>query len=278
MCVARLLLIIFLLGVLPVSAQTYDEWIEVSFQCLDKDDLVGAEESLKRALNQEPANPRNILLLANLGTIQKRQGKLDDALQSYELALTRNPNNAMLLSNRANLYTEKGEYEKAIVDYTAILAFKEEDQDALYERGLLRLAMKDYLSAEADFEKIIEVNPNSLNGRKGYANLCKMKKEFDEAEKIYYFLIEKVTDDPGLYLGRAELYLLMKKNARAASDINKAIFLEEKTGKKDPYAYILRARLKMIQYEKESAIKDIELAMELGYDQKKGEELLKLCQ
>ena len=48
----------------------------------------------------------------NLGTIQRRQGKLEDALLSYTAALSRHPNNEAILENRAGLYTEIGDIEK----------------------------------------------------------------------------------------------------------------------------------------------------------------------
>ena len=61
-------------------AQSYEELIEKSYDFVDKGDLVSAEESLKAAMRKEPANPLNYALLTNLGTIQRRQGKLEEAL------------------------------------------------------------------------------------------------------------------------------------------------------------------------------------------------------
>ena len=73
-------------------AQTYEKFVEKSFDFLDKNDLVSAEESLRAAMRLEPGNPNNYALLMNLGTIQRRQGKLEDALLSYTAALSRHPN------------------------------------------------------------------------------------------------------------------------------------------------------------------------------------------
>jgi tetratricopeptide (TPR) repeat protein len=260
---------------LSAFSQSYDELIDASFGYLDKNDLPAAEESLKQALRKEPANPRNVLLLTNLGTVQKRLGKREDALLSYTSALSRSPQNKTILANRANLYFEMNELDKAIADYTALLTVDEKNEDALYQRGLLYLTQKDYLAADADFNKMVEINPNTLSGRKGIATLCKLRGDYADAEKIYTFLVDKVPEDPDLLLGRGELYLLAGKNIRALSDVNKAISLESKTGRKDPYSYILRARIKILQYEKKSAQKDIELAVSLGYDKEKAAELLK---
>lgn len=94
-------------------AQTYEKFVEKSFDFLDKNDLVSAEESLRAAMRLEPGNPNNYALLMNLGTIQRRQGKLEDALLSYTAALSRHPNNEAILENRAGLYTEMGEDRKS---------------------------------------------------------------------------------------------------------------------------------------------------------------------
>ncbi len=267
----------YLLFSFSCFSQTYDEFVAHSFDYLEKGDLFGAEESLKNALRKEPANPQNVLLLSNLGTIQRREKKFRDALVSYTSALSRSPRSTVLLSNRASLYTEMGDYENAITDYTLLLAIDEKNENVLYERGLLYLSKKDYIAAEIDFEKILEINPNTLNGRKGIATLCKLRGEYTDAEKIYNFLISKFPEDSNLYLSRAELFLMKDKNSRASSDINKALSLEERTGMKNPYTYILRSQLKIRQYEKKSAKQDIELAISLGYDKEKAEDLLKLC-
>ena len=256
-----------------MTAQNYDELIENSFKYIETEDLQSAEIALKEAMKLEPANPRNVLLLSNLGTIQRQLGKREDAIISYTAALSRAPRNVTFLSNRASLYAEMGQPENAITDYTSLIWIEPNNEDALYERGILYLQVKNYPAAQTDFEKIIELNPNTLQGRMGIASLTKLQKEYDESERIYIFLIDKVQDNADLYAGRAELYLLMGKNARAMSDINKSISLNPN----DPYTYILRARVKLLQYEKKSARTDIEKAMSLGYDKKAAEELLLLC-
>ena len=68
------LLAALLLSIGHTYAQTYEEYIQKSYDFLDKNDLVSAEESIKAAMHLEPGNPTNYALLSNLGTIQRRQG------------------------------------------------------------------------------------------------------------------------------------------------------------------------------------------------------------
>ena len=263
---------LFLLVVGNVYAQTYEEYIKKSYDFLDKNDLVSAEESLKAAMRLEPGNPTNYALLSNLGTIQRRQGKLEEALTSYSAALSRQSKNIGILENRASLYSELGETEKALNDYTTLLLIDPTHQEALYCRGLLYIQLKNFIWAEQDFDKILEVNEKSVRGRLGHAILEKMRGNYDESERIFNYLINEMPRDWILYEGRADLYFMMGKNARAMADINR-VFVES-----TPSAalYVLRGKIKLSQYEKEPAALDFQKALDMGYDKAVIEELMKM--
>lgn len=254
------------------SAQTYEQFIEKSYDYLEKGELTASEESLRAAMRLEPANPHNYALLSNLGTIQRQQGRLEDALMSYSTALSRRPGDITLLNNRAALYTEMGETDKAIADYTILLIAAPEDESVLFNRGVLYLQQKDFLRAEIDFDKILETNEKTVYGRLGHAIMEKMRGNYKESERIYNYLIGELPKDMLLYEGRADLYFLMEKNARAKADVNKVIVESGPTAS----LYVLRGRISLAQFEKESAKKDFLKAQEMGYDQALIDELLKM--
>lgn len=264
--------IVFLLVAASSYAQSYEELIEKSYDFLDKKDLVSAEESLRSAMRKEPGNPMNYALLTNLGSIQRRQGKLEDALLSYTAALSGRPNNPTILENRASLYSEMGETEKALSDYNALLIEEPTNEEALYCRGLIYIQKKNYIWAEQDFDKILEINEKSVRARLGHAILEKMRGNYDESEKIFNYLISQMPRDWLLYEGRADVYFMMGKNARAMADISK-IFAESTPGAS---LYVLRGKVKLAQYEKESAANDFQKALEMGYDPAVIEELMKM--
>lgn len=257
-----------------VHAQTYEDMIRKSYDYADKGDLSGAEEALKAAMHAEPANKNNFALLSNLGTLQRRQGKLNDALISYSAALGLQPKNKLVLANRAELYVELGETEKAINDYQSLLLIDPLNIDAYYRRGMLHIETGDYMLADADFEKIMTLDKESEDGRLGFAVLDKARGNYEDSEAILNYLIEKSKHPLRFYEERAELYFLMKKNARAMADLNK-IFAEEK--EPPAHLYVLRGKVKLAQFEKESAAIDFKKALELGYDKATIDELIKLA-
>ena len=254
-------------------AQTYEDFLQKSYDFVDKNDLPSAEESLKAAMRLEPANPLNYALLTNLGTIQRRQGKLEDALISYTSALSGHSKDITILENRASLYTELGETEKALNDYNLLLHEDPEHQESLYNRGLLYIQMKQFVWAEQDFDKIMEVNEKSVRARLGHAILEKARGNLDESERIYNYLISEMPKDLILYEGRADLYFRMGKNSRAMNDINK-VFQE---GTPTAGLYVLRGKIKLALYEKERAAIDFKKAESMGYDKETIAELMKLA-
>ena len=255
-----------------LCAQTYAELISKSYDYLETDDLPAAEECLKAAMRLEPANKLNFTLLSNLGTIQRRLGHLDDALISYTAALNQQPKNELILENRATLYTEMGESELAMVDYQTLLAVNPLHEEALYQRGLLYIQSNNSLLAEIDFERILEINQESVKGRLGFAILEKVQQNYVECEEILNYLISKNPNYLLLYEERAELFYLTNRRGRAMTDLNK-VFAE--TPNPSAELYVLRGRIKLAQYEKESAALDFRKALSLGYDAATIETLLK---
>ncbi|MDR2921230.1 MAG: tetratricopeptide repeat protein [Tannerella sp.] len=258
-----IILAIFSVSSITLNAQSYEDMIAKSYEYVDNNDLFAAEETLKAAMRLEPANRYNYALLTNLGTVQRRQGKFDDAVISYTAALSQQPKSDLILRNRAETYAEMGKTENALLDYETLLSINPLDEDALYNRGLLYIQTENFLLAEADFERVLELNPETEKGRMGFAILEKVRRNYSESEIIFNYLIDKNPRNWRLYEERAELYFLMDKKGRAMSDLNK-VFAE--VAEPSAELYVLRGRVKLAQYEKESAAIDFKKAQELGYD------------
>ena len=246
-----------------VAGQSYDEWIDRSFAALDSARLDLAEEALLSAMRQEPDNPRNRLLLLNIGSIQRKAGKSREALDSYNLALQMDPTSQVLLRNRASLLGEMEKYVEAAFDYSKLLKNDPTNAELLYERAMVYIQLGELGKADEDLRLIVARDDDALLGRKGYAKLEMVRGNHLEAERIYSYLIEQEPHDPSFYVGRAELYYVTKRYSRAQADLTKAI--HGLGYAHDGYLYLLRARIKMAQYDKTGAVKDLKRAQELDY-------------
>ena len=252
------------------SAQNYDELITKSFDYLDADSLPEAEEALREALRIEPGNPGNGMLLLNLGTIQRRQGKLKEAEESYTIGLAFLPNNLTLLNSRAQLFAEMEKYPEAINDYTEVIYREPENEDAYYERALCKLMNQDTLGARLDLEQIDRFNPNSAKSRLGMAYVYKAQQMWREASELYDALIDRNPRNASLLRERAEVFYFSNRMGAALDDVNKSIDFDPR----DPYSYLLRAQIRYAKGDKEFARRDLNQALELGLNKDEVRDLI----
>ena len=252
------------------SAQNYDELITRSFDYLDADSLPEAEEALREALRIEPGNPGNGMLLLNLGTIQRRQGKLKEAEESYTIGLAFLPNNLTLINSRAQLFAEMEKYPEAINDYTEVIYHEPENEDAYYERALCKLMNQDTLGARLDLEQIDRFNPNSAKSRLGMAYVYKAQQMWREASELYDALIERNPRNASLLRERAEVFYFSNRMGAALDDVNKSIDFAPR----DPYSYLLRAQIRYAKGDKEFARRDLNQALELGLNKEEVRDLI----
>ena len=265
-----LLIVVQTLCCLFLFSQEYNKLVEKSFECIENEDWQCAEDYIVKALKSEPANVQNSLLLSNLGTIQRYMGKNEDAIKSYTNALMITPRSVTILKNRASLYASIDSLDRAISDYSQVVALDINEEDAIYRRGLVYLQKHDTLSARYDFENLLKINPESRNASIGFAALMKYRNYYDEAVNIYAKIIKLNERDFDAYFGRAEAYFYLGKMAKAREDIKKALDIDDK----DPLAYVLRAKIGWSQFERESAIKDFDKAVELGFSKEVADKIL----
>ena len=276
----KLILLLLVIGAnsivsLPAFAQndsisTYDGWITASFDALDEDNNQRAEQCLKNAMRLEPANPQNGLLFVNLGTIQRRLGKLQDAEISYTCAISLLDENTVAYSTRASLYAEIEQYQKAIDDYSVVISRNPEDEDALYERALCRLMNNDTIGARLDLETIDKFNPKSAKSRLGMAMVYKAMGENAMAVELYDALIKANPKSWSLLRDRAEVYFFSKRLGAAMLDIDKSIQMNGR----DPLSYFLRAKIRWAKGDREYARRDLNRAIELGLPQSAAADLI----
>ena len=249
---------------------TYEGWIDASFDALDSENYSLAEQCLKNAMKLEPANAQNGLLFVNLGTMQRRLGKYQDAEISYTCAISLLEDNSVVYSTRASLYAEIEEYTKAIDDYTILINRNSQDEESLYERALCRLMNNDTVGARIDLETIDKFNPNSAKSRIGMAMVYKAMGENAMAIELYDILIKANPKSWSLLRDRAEVYYFSKRLGAALIDIDKSIQLNGK----DPLSYLMRAKIRWAKGDREYARRDLNRAVDLGLPQSVAADLI----
>ena len=116
----------------------------------------------------------------------------------------------------------------------------------------------------------MKLDPNSRDAYMGFAALMKYRNYYDESVGIYTKVIKLNDKDYDVYFGRAESYYYIGKMSKAREDIKKALELK----KDDPLIFVLRAKVGWSQFDRESAIKDFDKAVELGFPKEDADKIL----
>lgn len=243
-----------------LSAQTYDELITRAMDAVEKDSLYQAEQLFKEALRLEPSNMRNALLFSNLGTIQRRMGKNDDAVESYSLALNLTPYSVTMLLNRASLYLEMDYLDKAYVDYCNVIDLDDKNQEALRFRAYIYMRRRQYQDARNDYQRLLEVIPGEKTARIGMAMANQKLNRHRESLEEFNRLIVDYPKDASLLKARAELEIVMNSLEMALLDLEHAAKLDPN----DADIYIMCGEIYLAQGKKREAYAVFEKAIELG--------------
>ena len=237
----------------------YFQYVDSAQTYIYSHDWSTAEQWLLKAFKEEPENPSNSLILSNIATLQRYQGKLADAVKNYSLALDMTPHAVTLLLNRAALYVKMDSVQRAMDDYERVCELDMYNTEARYSLGVLAMESGDNRRAEDLFNEIKRINPNSGLYNEGMGLLLKQGGNHARAAELFTQVI-KVQPSAQLLGHRADCYLAMKKLNEAAADIRAALEMTPD----DPYLYLLRAKLNKLRFQRDDMNRDIDTAVSLG--------------
>ncbi len=151
-----------LLAAVAVSAATpYMDLVDEADKACAKGEWTAALNAIDAALEREPENPGNILLLSNKGMIQFNLGLDSLAVATLTEAHLRAPRSVTILSNRARVLASCGRDAEALADYAQVIRLDSLDVDAHFHHGLLALRHRDYYAARTDFDWLAQNHPDS---------------------------------------------------------------------------------------------------------------------
>ena len=120
-----------------IYAQSQSQWAAKAYAYMEQDSLPQAEECFTHAITALPTSRQNAMLYANLGTVQRRRGKMREAIASYTSALERAPLTVSILMDRATAYMALGNDDKAYTDLCNVLEKDATHIEALYYRAFI---------------------------------------------------------------------------------------------------------------------------------------------
>lgn len=90
----------------------------------------------------------------------RKEGKTDQALKYYNIALKLNKADPYGYTGRGNIYADMGQDSLALKDYNSCLALRPENTNALDNRGVIYVKLGHPALALADFNKVLSLDAN----------------------------------------------------------------------------------------------------------------------
>ncbi|AVQ72215.1 hypothetical protein B5D77_13725 [Microcystis sp. MC19] len=236
-----------------------------------------AIEALQQAINTLPKREdlkkfhssilqRQSVVYRFLGDFSTSAGREREARENYEQALTVINQAISLVPNNPNYYNEKWSvlselkrYDEGLAAITQAIELA--PRAAWYvNRGILYYNQKKYELASDDYNKAIELNPNSAMAYNNRGNIYYDQKKYELALADWNKAIELNPNLAMAYNNRGNIYYDQQKYELALADWNKAIELNPNLA----MAYNNRGNIYYDQQKYELALADWNKAIELN--------------
>ncbi len=241
-----------------VTAQSYYDLVGEADKAIADGNWENAESYLTEAMEMEPQNPTNIMILSNLGIVRFNLGKDSLALANLDEAHRRAPVSVTILDNRAQVLTALGRDKEAYRDYSRIIELDTTLYEPRYMHALLALRMDEPEKTLDDCRALQRMNPDNEHTKIAYGSYYSATEQWEKAIPYYTEILEK-NPTAEIYGARAVCYLMLQRLNEASADITSGLELNPENGE----LYLYRAHLNKMRYLNEDARTDLKKALDL---------------
>ena len=257
----------------PVNEQSdsaeYTRYLELADSAkyfIGKEDWSEAARCTREALRIDPGNVGNIMLFNNLGLAAGMEGKIGEAMQCFDIALSRAPKSIPVLTSKAKIQIKASDAEGAMETLNSILELDSVAEWPLQTRGLLRMRSGDYKGAFNDFSSLTKHFPDNTWGPGGLAKCMEIQGYLSEAAGYYSDAIKRTLPDDE---DRVEFQLGLIENLGHTGKLTEALDTAKEAISEHPHdgrLYLLRGWIKKLLLIYREAEADKKLAIDYGVD------------
>lgn len=155
----------------------------------------------------------NYLAATLLGSLRDKEGKLDEAMAFYALALRYKPDYSEAHFFLGHALEQQGKSAEAMAEYTAALRLNPQFEQAHILLGMGLARNQDYDAAAAHYQAALQTNPESAAAQNNLAKLLHTQGRLDEAIEHYTAALRI---DPKLAQAHNNLGIVLLQKGRMA--------------------------------------------------------------
>lgn len=131
------------------------------------------------------ADPDNVDLLFQLGTVQGWEGRYDEALATFDRALELAPGNVDLQIGRGRVLAWSGQLGRAEAIFRSVVASSPANLEARNMLGRVQMWTRQFAAAEAAFDAILAADPQNTDALVGRGDVERLQERPDSARDYY---------------------------------------------------------------------------------------------
>lgn len=198
-------------------------------EAIEAENFHEASEYLNKEIKE---NPKNGYAYAWMAIIYNRNEEYGKAISVLNQAIKFIPKKdkyyrSWSYNTKSQVYKMLGDYTKALNCITEAIAILPEDKDCYQERAQLYFEMGNYDAADKDYNKLIAMDSGDIHSYMGLGRNEKMRKNFSEAIKHFDYVIKLDNEYSSGYAFRGECYIALGKYNEAATDLVKALSINQ---------------------------------------------------
>jgi tetratricopeptide (TPR) repeat protein len=192
--------------------------------------LLGSDPAAAaRMLEQARTTESSAMFDFVLGNLAFQDDRMEEAESHYRAAVTKFPAYRRAWRNLGLIQARGERYEDAIGSFTKMIQLGGGDAISY---GLLANAYQskhDHLAAEAAFRQALLLEPDNVNWRIGLARAVVKQEKYEEAVALLGVLLEREPERAEFWLLQANALLGMKQPLRAAENLELVAMLDKAT-------------------------------------------------
>jgi tetratricopeptide (TPR) repeat protein len=184
----------------------------------------------------------------------QRQGKHQEALQSYLNALKIKPDSQTATAAAVNLYLQQGDTRAAVMLLRHLLRARPDDADLLSLLGQVHYQARDFDAAEQAIGRVIALDPERYQQMLDLASLLTRAGELDRALRLLDFVTETLRARGEEEKAAALLHEMLERDTNHLGALERLAALHEESDDTAPLIAALNALAQAAIYRSESRL------------------------